>query len=318
MAKRIALLALCALLLSFSLPLTGQAIIGSVVEEDDDAATLFATGEWFARSEKWLRSNFPKLRSMETIETRFVFSSAPEVVKTRAVLNKAGESLTLYRFKTDKDVQKCLAMIKGNTLGYGRKTVYVDTLFPATYYADGRVIALYCGADAAVDKKLMDTYEVAGGYGGYFDKRDEAALPESAEYLDTLIISPPQERPAPKNLKELLKRADSVYIAKVSKVPEWGKGTEINGLYELEVTKNIRGIARTTIRLRDWPGVMYAGRTYVLYVQHVENELGGTDIIYADTKYHSTFELDDRGYVLPIREYGMKAPVKLEKFLKGL
>ena len=316
MAKRILLLALCALLLSFCLPLTGFAATDAI--PDEEAVTLFATGEWMKRSEKWLVSNFPKLRSLETTETRFVFASAPEAAKTRAVLNKAGESLTLYRFKTDKDVQKCLAMIKGNTLVYGGKTVYVDTLFPATYYADGRVIALYCGADAAVDKKLKETYEVAGGYGGYFDKRDEAALPESAEYLDTLIVSPPQERPAPKNLKELLKRADSVYIAKVTKVPEWGKGIEINGRYELEVTENVRGIARTTIRLRDWPGVMYLGRTYALYLQHVENDVGGTDVIYADTNSHSTFEIDDRGYVLPIREYGMKAPVKLDKFLKGL
>ncbi len=317
MTRRILLLALCTLLLSFSLPLTGLAVTGCIVE-DKEAVTLFATGEWLTRSEKWLASNFPKLRSMETTQTRFVFASAPEAVKTRAVLNKAGESLTLYRFKAEKDMQKCIAMIKGNSLVYGGKTVYVDTLFPATYYAAGNVIALYCGADAAVDKKLQETYEVAGGYGGYFDKRDEAALPESALYLDVLVVSPPQERPAPKNLKELLKRADSVYIAKVNKVPVWGKGTNVDGMYQLEVTENVRGIARTSIRLRDWPGVMHSGRTYVLYLQHVENEVGGTDIMYADTKSHSTFEIDDRGYVLPIREYGMKAPVKLEQFLKGL
>ncbi len=314
MARRILLLALCALLLCFSLPLTGQAITGCVVEEDDDAVTLFATGEWMTRSEKWLSSNFPKLRSLETTQTRFVFASAPEVVKTRAVLNKTGESLTLYRFKTNKDVQKCLAMIKGNTLVYGGKTVYVDTLFPATYYVDGRVIALYCGADTTVDKKLKETFQVAGGYGGYFDRRSEAAMPEGA---NTVIVSPPKDEAAPATLKALLKKADSIYIAKVKQTPKW-VGESVEGVYELEVTKNIRGISRKSFRLEDWPGVMHAGRTYVLYIKHMETPEGGTRLIYADWVNHSTFEIDDRGYVLPIREYGMKAPVKLEKFLKGL
>lgn len=314
MARRMLLLTLCLLLFLFCMPLNGLAIVGCIVE-DDDTVTLFAT---YADDLGWIVSRFPNARDFETVQTRFVFASAPKVAKTRAVLNKKGESLTLYRFDSAKEMQKCAAMIKGNSLVYGGETVYVDTLFPATYYAGGKTIALYCGSDAAVDKKLKETFEVAGGYGGYFDKRDEAALPEEAEYLDILIVSPPQERPAPKTLKELRKRADSVYVAKVKKVPVWVKATQVDGLYELEVVKNVRGIARTVVQLRDWPGVMQEGREYVLCLKHEENELGGTNVIYADTKNHSTFEIDDRGYVLPIREYGMKAPVKLEKFLKSL
>ena len=316
MARRTLLLTLCLLLFLFCMPLNGLAVIGCVVEvEDDDAVTLFATN---TGDLGWIVSRFSSARDFKTTQTRFVFASAPEATKTRAVLNKKGESLTLYRFDSAKEMQKCAAMIKGNSLVYGGKTVYVDTLFPATYYAGGKTIALYCGADTAVDKKLKETFEVAGGYGGYFDKRDEAALPAEAEGLDMLIVSPPQERPAPKTLKELRKRADSVYVAKVKKVPVWGKGTQIDGMYELEVVKNVRGIARAVVQLRDWPGVMQEGREYVLYLKHEENELGGTKVIYADTKNHSTFEIDDRGYVLPIREYGMKAPAKLEKFLKGI
>ncbi len=312
MVKRIVLMVLCVLFLCFSLPLTGLAVTGCIVE-DDEAVTLFATGEWSTRSEKWLVSNFPKLRSMETTQTRFVFASAPEVAKTRAVLNKKGESLTLYRFKTDKDVQKCKAMIKGNTLVYGGKTVYVDTLFPATYYIDGRVIALYCGADAAVDKKMKQTFEVAGDFGGYFDARHAITAP------DGMDIAAPQTEDI--DLKTIKERADSVYVAAVTGVSSWqGQSVNsVNGFYALTVEKTVRGIERTTLKLSDlWPGVMHNGRTYVICIKHVATENGATKLQLADRTYMSVFEINDKGYVLPIREYGMKAPVELEKFLKSI
>lgn len=312
MAKRILLLALCALILCFSLPLTGQAIIGCVVEEGEDAVTLFATGEWMKRSEKWLATNFPKLRSLTTTQTRFVFASAPEVAKTRAVLNKKGESLTLYRFKTDKDVQKCKAMIKGNTLVYGGKTVYVDTLFPATYYIypEGKTIALYCGSDKAVDEKLQKTYATAGDFGGYFDARHGITAP------DGMIIAAPQTEDI--DLKSIKERTDSVYIATVTRTPSW-KGHSVNGSYTLEVTETVRGIERTTLKLSElWPGVMIEGRSYVVCVKHVAAQNGATKLQLADRLYYSTFEINDKGYVLPIREYGMKAPVKLDTFLKSI
>ncbi len=266
-------------------------------------------------NEAWLRNTFPKLRSMESTETRFVFASAPKVTKTRAVLNKKGESLTLYRFETEKDLQKVNAMIKGNTLVYGGKAVYVDTLLPATYYIypEGKAIALYCGADTAVDKKLKETYEVVGIYGGYFDDRHKIV---SADGSST--ATPSRYELPPANIKALSKRADSAYVVKVKRVPAWGEGVDIKGSYELEVTQNIKGAAHTSFRLMDWPGVMHEGRSYVIFIRHIATQNGSTRIIYGDGVYHSTFEIDDHGYVLPIREYDMKAPVKLEKFLKGL
>ena len=266
-------------------------------------------------NESWLKNTFPKLQSMETTQTRFVFASAPKVTKTRAVLNKKGESLTLYRFETEKDLQKANAMIKGNTLVYGGKTVYVDTLFPATYYIhpEGKAIALYCGADTAVDKKLRETYEVAGTYGGYFDDRYTIVSADGSS-----IATPPKDEMPPASIKALSKKADSVYMVKVKKAPTWGKDIDVRGSYELEVTKNIKGIAYTSFRLMDWPGVMHEGRSYVLFIRHTAVQSGGTRIICADGVHHSTFEINDKGYVLPIREYGMKAPVKLDKFLKSL
>ena len=67
-----------------------------------------------------------------------------------------------------------------------------------------------------------------------------------------------------------------------------------------------------------YPDVMRAGRNYVLFIRNAETGSGATSVRMADWVYQSAFEIDDRGYVLPIREYGMKAPVKLEKFVKGL
>lgn len=313
MARRIFLLVLCALFLSFSLPQTGLAVTGCIVETDgEEAIALTAAEELGISSEKWLVSNLPKLRSMETIQTRFVFASAPEVVKTRAVLNKKGESLTLYRFDTVKDMEKCRAMIKGVTLVYGGKTVYVDSKFPVTYYYDAKTntIALYCGADTAVDQKLKETYAVAGIFGGYFSSRHTIVAPDGMD-----ILAPQTEDI---DLKLIRKRADSIYVATVTDTPSW-KGHSASGSYALAVEKTVRGIERTTLKLSEvWPGVMIEGRTYVICIKHVSTENGATKLQLADRVYKSAFELNDRGYVLPIREYGMKAPMKLAKFLKGI
>ena len=261
-------------------------------------------------NESWLKNTFPKLQSMETTQTRFVFASAPKVTKTRAVLNKKGESLTLYRFETEKDLQKANAMIKSNTLVYGGKTVYVDTLFPATYYFSADTIALYCGADYGVHTKLIQTFQAAGSFGGYFSQRHGITAPDGV-----VIIARQMEDI---NLKTIRKRADSVYIATVTGSPSWN-GSSVNGSYALTVEKTVRGIERATLKLSElWPGVMIAGRSYVVCVKHAATENGATKLQLADRLYYSAFEINDKGYVLPIREYGMEAPVKLETFLKSL
>ena len=212
---------------------------------EGDRFTVYMEPDMATLNEAWLRETFPKLRSLETTQTHFVFASAPEVVKTRAVLNKAGESLTLYRFKTDKDVQKASAMIKGNTLVYGGKTVYVDTLFPATYYIhpEGKVIALYCGSDKEINIKLLETYEIAGEYGGYFDNRN-VFNPSGS---DPLVVDPPPEsvpRP-PASIKKLLAQTDGIYIVKVQSVPVWnGRDSNPVGKYSLELMRNIHGVSK--------------------------------------------------------------------------
>ena len=85
-------------------------------------------------SHAWLKANFPKLRGLTTEETVFVFRSAPKSIKTRAVLNKKGETLTLHCFENSSAFALCQHIIKGNTFVYGNAAVYVDTEFPATYY----------------------------------------------------------------------------------------------------------------------------------------------------------------------------------------
>ena len=288
------------------------------VVEGERNTLLLEAPDAASRNEAWLKNIFPKLRSLETTETRFVFASAPKVTKTRAVLNKKGESLTLYRFETEKDVQKCAAMIKGNTLVYGGKTVYVDTLFPATYYIhpEGRAIALYCGSDAAVNKKLLETYSIAGEYGGYFDNRNFFDPPG----VDPLVVNPPRETAPlpPESIKELLARTEGIYLVKVKSAPTWNGRNYDTENYSLEVTRNIRGSSREGLSLEAYPDVMRAGRSYVLFVRTAAIRGKAASIYMADWTYQSAFEINDRGDVLPIREYGMKAPVKLEKFLKGL
>ena len=73
MKKRLLALALCALLLIAAFPLAASAAAGekdNLILLPPDAASL---------NESWLEHNFPKLRSMETTQTRFVFASAPKV-----------------------------------------------------------------------------------------------------------------------------------------------------------------------------------------------------------------------------------------------
>lgn len=279
---------------------------------EGDRYTIFMEPDMATVNEAWLRETFPKLRSMETTDTRFVFASAPKVTKTRAVLNKKGESLTLYRFETEKDMQKANAMIKGCTLVYGGKTVYADSKFPVTYYSNTKdnTIALYCGADSEVNTIIIKTFQTAGTFGGYFDARHAITGPDGMD-----IAAPQTEDISLKTMKE---RADSVYIATVTRVPSW-KGHSVNGSYALDVKETIRGIERTTLKLSElWPGVMIEGRSYVVCVKHVSTQNGATKLLLADRVYKSAFEIDDKGYALPIRDYGMKAPVKLEEFLKVL
>lgn len=274
--------------------------------------------EYTARAqanETLLRALFPKLRSVESKDTRFVFASAPIAVKTRAVLNKKGETLTFYRVGTHPALNACVAMMRGNSLVYGSKTVYVDTLFPATYYynVSENIVALYCGADAAVDKTLAaHAFTAAGGIGAYFAPRYQFTAPDG-----TMIMTPPKgDQDYPDTLKALWAAADSIYLVKVSGTPKW-EGAGVTGRYDLLVAQNVKGIERMRFFFGDYPGVMLVNRVYVVFVRHVGTDSGSTRILFADEVNHPAFEVDDRGYVLPIRAYGMQAPVPLAAFLKG-
>lgn len=270
------------------------------------------------KDEDWLRETFPKLRSTETTQTRFVFAPAPEVTKTCAVLNKKGESLTIYRFDTAGALETCKAMIQGIALVYGGKTVYADTRFPVTYYYNGaeNTIALYCGADKNVNNKLSG-YTIAGNFGGYFQSRNMIAV---GDYIYLDIAKWDEGYLEPNSIERVLKLADIVCIGKVKKapsIPEKGEGLGF-GTYEVEVTQAILGKVHKTIKLPGQPSVMREGRTYVLFLEKQQHANDAASLGLAESYYRSVFEINDCGDVLPIREYGMKAPVRLEKFLKGL
>ncbi|HWR23570.1 MAG TPA: hypothetical protein VN366_08845 [Feifaniaceae bacterium] len=322
MKKRFIGLMLCILLL-FAAALPALAAGEAGVEDRIVSHAAPTDGADAAkRDEAWLREAFPNLRSCETTETRFVFASAPNVTKTRAVLNKKGESLVIYRFETAGALEKCKAMVRGNALVYGGKTVYADTLFSATYYYNDaeKTIALYCGAEEKVNNKLLSGYTVAGNFGGYFQDRNMVAFGDYV-YLDAVKWD--EGYVEPDSIKKVLALTDIVCIGSIKKappVPAKGKEPEFPafGTYEIEVSRAVKGRARRMIKLQGYPGVMTEGRTYVLFLEEYQFPGGASALSLAESYYRSTFEIDDRGYVLPIREYGMKAPVKLEKFLKGL
>jgi hypothetical protein len=203
-------------------------------------------------------------------------------------------------------------MIQGSALVYGGKLLYVDTKFPVTYFYNIKenVVALYCGADSQVWEKLLQDYGVAGVYGAYFS-------PRHAIVHDGMEIAIPLTGAA-ESLKQVKAMADSVYVVTVKKASTWD-GIQIKGRHELEVIKNVRGIERKSFRLSGrWPELLRPGRSYVVCVKHESTDNGATIICLADREYQSVFEIDSRGYVLPIREYGMKTELKLETLLKQL
>ncbi len=89
---------------------------------------------------------------------------------------------------------------------------------------------------------------------------------------------------------------------------------DMPGVYTITINESIRGSLKGTISVTAMPGVLEKGRSYVLFLKK------DTKGIYklTDEAYFSAFELNDKGYVLPIREYGMTKPVSLDAFKKNL
>ncbi len=259
-------------------------------------------------NEQWIREVFPDAMELSTANARFVFSGAPRAVKTRAVLNTQGESLTLYRFKTQQDYEKAKAMIRGTTVVSGGKTVYVDTEFASTYFYNGasNMLALYCGSTQRTFSTLYErNFYPAGGLGGFFSLRN------SAIYKGTEGRVLPDEH-TPESPQALRKLSDAVCLGIVKRTPDVkGKAGE----YEIAVTESIRGAAKNAIRVSAMPEVLEKGRTYMLFLVKDGASAGWR---LTDNVYFSVFELNDKGYVLPVREYGMTRPVSLSTFKKGL
>ncbi len=261
-------------------------------------------------NEAWLKEVFPEAKEITTTNTLFVFSGAPKVTKTRAVLNKQGESLTLYRFANKKDYEKCKAMIRGTSLVYGSKTVYVDTEFASTYFYNdsSNMLALYCGSTQRVFGVLYDrNFYPAGGLGGFF------ALRNSAIYKNSTSRVQPDEN-TPDTPKALAKLSSAVVRAIVKSAPSGLK----EGAYTLELRESIRGKLSGTITVTAMPGVMEKGKSYIAFLKEQALSGGKKALVLTDNAYFSIFELNDKGYVLPIREYGMTKPVTQTAFIKGL
>lgn len=261
-------------------------------------------------NEAWIREVFPDAKEITTEATPFVFASAPKVTKTRAVMNKQGESLTLYRFANRKDYEKCKAMVKGTSLIYGGKVVYVDTEFASTYFynENSNMLALYCGSTQRIFGVLEDrNFFPAGGIGGFFASR----LRRINQYGN--VVTLPTED-TPDTPKALAKLSSGIVRVLVKSAPSGLK----EGAYTLEVCESIRGKLAGTIMVNAMPGVMEKGRSYIVFLNEQTLASGKKVIALTDSVYSSVFELNDKGYVLPAREYGMTKPVTQTAFLKGL
>ncbi len=258
-------------------------------------------------NEKWIRGVFPDAKGFTTEKVRFVFSGAPRATKTRAVLSKEGESLTLYRFDNKKDYEKAKSMIRGTTVVTGSALVYVDTLFASTYFFndDSNMLALYCGSAQQVFGRLYyRNFYPAGILGGFFSPRNTAIYKNPAQRVE-----PDGKTPAsPKSLRVA---STAVLTGVVKSVPTT---KDIPGVYTVAVGDNIRGSLKGTISVTAMPDVLEKGRSYVLFLK---KDAKGIYRL-TDEAYFSAFEINDKGYVLPIREYGMTKPVMLEAFKKNL
>ncbi|MEL7601788.1 MAG: hypothetical protein AAGU77_01400 [Bacillota bacterium] len=258
-------------------------------------------------NEKWIREVFPDAKEFSTEKTRFVFSGAPRATKTRAVLSEKGESLTLYRFDNKKDYQKAKSMIRGTTLVSGSAVVYVDTQFASTYFYNdaSNMLALYCGSAQQVYARLYGrNFYPAGGLGGFFSRRNSAIYKIPAQRID------PNEK-TPASPTELRAASSTVLTGIVKSVPTT---KDAPGVYTIAVDESIRGALKGTISVTAMPGVLEKGRSYVLFLK--KDSKGVYKL--TDEAYFSAFELNDKGYVLPIREYGMTKPVTLATFKKSL
>jgi hypothetical protein len=256
-------------------------------------------------NEKWIREVFPDAKEFSTEKVRFVFSGAPRATKTRAVLSKQGESLTLYRFDNKKDYQKAKSMIRGTTVVSGSAVVYVDTEFACTYFYNdaSNMLALYCGSSSQVYARLYGrNFYPAGGLGGFFSPRNSTIYKIPAQRVE------PNEK-TPASPKELRAASSAVLTGVVKSVPTT---KDMPGVYTITINESIRGSLKGTISVTAMPGVLEKGRSYVLFLKK------DTKGIYklTDEAYFSAFELNDKGYVLPIREYGMTKPVSLDAFKK--
>ena len=260
-------------------------------------------------NEAWIKEVFPDAKEITTESTPFVFASAPKVTKTRAVMNKQGESLTLYRFANKKEYEKCKAMVKGTSLVYGGKVVYVDTEFASTYFynENSNMLALYCGSTQRIFGILEDrNFIPAGGFGGFFVSRLR-----SINQYGNVVTLPTED--TPDTPKALAKLSSGIVRVLVKSAPSGLK----EGTYTLEVRESIRGKMTGAILVNAMPGIMEKGKSYIVFLK--EQTSGGKKaFVLADSIYSSVFELNDKGYVLPVREYGMTKPVTQTAFLKGL
>ena len=198
-------------------------------------------------------------------------------------------------------------MIRGTTVVSGSAVVYVDTEFACTYFYNdaSNMLALYCGSSSQVYARLYGrNFYPAGGLGGFFSPRNSTIYKIPAQRVE------PNEK-TPASPKELRAASSAVLTGVVKSVPTT---KDMPGVYTITINESIRGSLKGTISVTAMPGVLEKGRSYVLFLKK------DTKGIYklTDEAYFSAFELNDKGYVLPIREYGMTKPVSLDAFKKNL
>lgn len=183
-----------------------------------------------------------------------------------------------------------------------------DADFGGVYLTENasKVVVLLVKATQARKNEIRAMVIPAGGLGGFFAPRN------SAIYQDgTRRVEP--DANTPDTPKALAKQSFAIVRGIVKSAPT---GTK-EGAYTLELRESIRGNLKDTITVTAMPRVMEKGKSYIVFLK--EQASGGKKtLVLTDSVYFSAFELNDRVYVLPIREYGMTKPVTQTAFIKGL
>lgn len=266
------------------------------------------TGEKEQSDVSEMLAAFPKAKITERVDSiSFVFANAPAATKIRFTINnKTGEQIVMYRFASSSARESCGKWINDCAIVLSGKFVYADVKLPYTWYEDQLTrLLLYCGVNNKANQALQNLgYRPVGGYfsshrGSQYEGMDYAAPGTGGQ----------------ESMTGLLKQTKLLFLGKITNE----KFENMSMQYTAAVKENIKNADREEIVFQAMPGSLSVGKTYLFFLtEQKDGETGMVTALLADGFNRSALEVDDRGYVLPRREYGMKKLQNTSSLIKSL